>query len=462
MIADIHPFDRILIANRGEIALRIQRACRQLGLACVQAYSSADAGAPYVRCADEAICIGPAPSRQSYLSSAAILLAARASGARAVHPGYGFLSENADFAARLEAAGMTLIGPTSDAMRVLGDKISAKRAMISSGVPCVPGYEGALAADDAALAIASDLGYPLIIKAAGGGGGRGMRVVHNPEELLGAIRITREEAERAFANANVYMERYLQRPRHVEIQVLCDHHGNGVWLGARDCSTQRRHQKVIEEAPAPNVDPALIARVGKLCVDACRQIGYRGLGTFEFLHEDGELFFIEMNTRLQVEHTITEMTSGLDLVELQIRVAQGERLPFTQEEVEVSGHSIECRINAEDPTTFVPSPGTVEFFHAPGGPGIRVDSHVSSGYAIPSHYDSMIAKVITWGKTREQAIVRMEGALREMKIEGVKSNIPLHRDVLQSSEFRRGGMSIHFLERMLDDRRRSQGANKQA
>ncbi|MFG1270732.1 acetyl-CoA carboxylase biotin carboxylase subunit [Xanthobacter sp. V3C-4] len=440
-------FDTVLIANRGEIALRIQRGCRRLGLACVQAHSEADRDAAYVRLADAAVCVGPAPAADSYLNKEALLLAARASGAGAIHPGYGFLSENGDFARLVEEEGLVFIGPPADAIALMGDKISAKRAMIEAGVPCVPGYEGDLPPGAHALEIARSIGFPVIVKAAGGGGGRGMRVVRAEAELLSAVATTREEAARAFGNSTVYLERFLERPRHVEIQVVADGQGNAAWIGARDCSVQRRHQKIIEEAPAPDVPTQLLEEVGARCVAACRAMGYRGAGTFEFLYDEGALFFIEMNTRLQVEHTVTEMVSGLDIVELQLRIARGERLPFAQDDVRLSGHAIECRINAEDPRTFLPSAGRIGLWHAPGGPGVRVDTHVVSGYTVPQHYDSMIAKIITHGATRAEAIARMQAALAECVVEGIRTNIPLHRELLADPDFAAGGVSIHFLER---------------
>ncbi|QEL27342.1 acetyl-CoA carboxylase biotin carboxylase subunit (plasmid) [Bosea sp. F3-2] len=439
-------FDTVLIANRGEIALRIQRGCRKLGLRCVQAFSEADAGAPYVRLADAAVCVGPAPSAGSYLNKQALVVAARASGAQAIHPGYGFLSENADFAELVEEQGLVFVGPPASAIRLMGDKISAKRAMIAAGVPCVPGYEGGLEANESSLSIAREVGFPIIVKAAGGGGGRGMRIVHEESELISAISMTREEAGRAFGNPTVYLERFLQTPRHIEIQIVADGHGNCVWIGERDCSVQRRHQKIIEEAPAFGVPRDLLARVGESCVAACRSIGYRGAGTFEFLYENGELYFIEMNTRLQVEHTVTEMVSGLDIVELQLRVARGEALPLGQQDIRIFGHAIECRINAEDPDSFMPSAGRVTFWHAPGGPGVRVDSHLASGYVVPPNYDSMIAKAITHGPTRAEAIARMQGALSEIVVEGIRTNVPLHRELLTDPQFTAGGVSIHFLE----------------
>jgi acetyl-CoA carboxylase biotin carboxylase subunit len=440
---------KVLIANRGEIALRIQRACRGLGVASVQAYSEGDAQAGYVALADEAVCIGPAAAARSYLSKEAVLMAAIAAGADAVHPGYGFLSENADFAGMVEECGLTFIGPPSHAIRLMGDKISAKQAMIDAGVPCVPGYQGAVEADDATLDIARSIGLPLIVKAAGGGGGRGMRVVRRDEELLPAIEMTKEEAHRAFGNGTVYLERFLETPRHVEIQVLADAYGSCVWLGERDCSMQRRHQKIIEEAPAPDVPRELIARVGRRCAEACVRIGYRGAGTFEFLYQDGELYFIEMNTRLQVEHTVTEAITGLDIVQAQIRIARGEPLHVNQDGITNHGHAIECRINAEDPATFRPSPGRVTFWHSPGGPGVRVDSHVVTGYAVPPNYDSMIAKVIAHGATRAEALARMRGALAEIRVDGIRTNVPLHRRLLDEPAFIEGGTSIHFLEHWL-------------
>lgn len=448
-------FDTVLIANRGEIALRIQRGCRRLGLRCVQAYSLADRDAPYVRLADEAVCIGPPLPAGSYLNKEALLLAANAAGAGAVHPGYGFLSENADFAELVEEAGLVFVGPPSHVIRRMGDKISAKQAMNEAGVPCVPGFTGSLEANDASAAIAREIGFPVIVKAAGGGGGRGMRVVRHQAELASAIAMTREEADRAFGNPTVYLERFLERPRHVEIQVISDGQGNCIWIGERDCSMQRRHQKIIEEAPAPGLPRGLIADIGARCVAACRVLGYRSAGTFEFLYEDGKLFFIEMNTRLQVEHTVSEMISGLDIVELQLRIARGESLPFTQDDIRLEGHAIECRINAEDPRSFLPSPGRIGLWHPPGGPGVRVESHVVSGYVVPSHYDSMIAKVIAHGASRDEAIARLQGALAEFRVEGIKTNIPLHRELLADPAFVAGGFSIHFLEQRSQDRKAS-------
>lgn len=450
-------FDTVLIANRGEIALRIQRACHGLGLKTVMVYSQADAQASYLQYADEALCIGPAAPGQSYLNQQAIIYAAQASGAQAIHPGYGFLSENADFSERVEAAGMTFIGPTATCIRQMGDKVAAKRAMRKAGVPCVPGPEGALPDDPLLIQrIGDEIGYPVIVKAAGGGGGRGMRKVERSEDLLPAVSVTREEARRAFGNPELYIEKFLGHPRHVEIQVLCDNHGRGVWLGSRDCSQQRRHQKVLEEAPAPGIDAALLAAVGERCVRACQQIGYRGVGTFEFLFEDDEFYFIEMNTRLQVEHPVTELTTGIDIVQQQLRMAMGEPLTFEQCDIHTLGHALECRINAEDPQTFIPTPGRVTRWEVPGGMGVRVDSHVTAGYQVPPYYDSMIAKVITHGATREEALARMRTALSQLRIEGVSSNVALHRDILQDPDFCAGSVDIHHLERWLKARRQAE------
>ena len=446
-------FKKILVANRGEIALRVQRACRELGVKAVMVYSEADRDAKYVKLADEAVCIGPAPSAQSYLSMPAIISAAEVTDAEAIHPGYGFLSENADFAERVERSGFQFIGPTAESIRLMGDKVSAKQAMIKAGVPCVPGSDGELPEDPAQIRrIAKTIGYPVIIKAAGGGGGRGMRVVHTEAALVNAVQMTKSEAQVAFGNPAVYMEKYLQNPRHVEIQVLCDKHKNGVYLGERDCSMQRRHQKVIEEAPAPGIPRRLIERIGERCVAACKKIGYRGAGTFEFLYENGEFYFIEMNTRVQVEHPVTEMISGVDIVRTQIMVAAGEKLPFAQRDIEVRGHAIECRINAEDPFNFMPSPGRITQWHAPGGPGIRVDSHIYSNYFVPPNYDSMIGKIIAYGDTREQAMARMRNALGETVVEGIKTNIPLHRELMVDGKFVEGGTNIHYLEQWLAQR----------
>lgn len=450
-------FDTVLIANRGEIALRIQRACHGLGLKTVMVYSQADAQASYLQYADEALCIGPAAPGQSYLNQQAIIYAAQASGAQAIHPGYGFLSENADFSERVEAAGMTFIGPTATCIRQMGDKVAAKRAMRKAGVPCVPGPEGALPDDPLLIqSIGDEIGYPVIVKAAGGGGGRGMRKVERSEDLLPAVSVTREEARRAFGNPELYIEKFLGHPRHVEIQVLCDNHGRGVWLGSRDCSQQRRHQKVLEEAPAPGIDAALLAAVGERCVRACQQIGYRGVGTFEFLFEDDEFYFIEMNTRLQVEHPVTELTTGIDIVQQQLRMAMGEPLTFEQRDIHTLGHALECRINAEDPQTFIPTPGRVTRWEVPGGMGVRVDSHVTAGYQVPPYYDSMIAKVITHGATRDEALARMRTALSQLRIEGISSNVALHRDILQDPDFCAGSVDIHHLERWLMARRQAE------
>jgi acetyl-CoA carboxylase biotin carboxylase subunit len=453
-------FEKILIANRGEIALRIQRACRELGIRTVVVHSEADREAKYVKLADESVCIGPPPSPLSYLNIPAIISAAEVTDAEAIHPGYGFLSENADFAEKVEKSGFTFIGPRPENIRLMGDKVSAKQAMIKAGVPCVPGSEGALPEEGAEIVkIARAIRYPVIIKAAGGGGGRGMRVVHTEAALLSAVNLTRTEAQAAFGNPSVYMEKFLENPRHIEVQVLADEHRNSVYLGERDCSMQRRHQKVIEEAPAVDIPPRLISRVGERCVEACRKINYRGAGTFEFLYEDGEFYFIEMNTRVQVEHPVTEMVTGVDIVQEQIRIAAGEKLSVRQREVTLRGHAIECRINAEDPFKFTPSPGKITSYHPPGGPGIRVDSHIYQGYTVPPNYDSMIGKVIAYGATRDQAIRRMRVALSEMVVEGILTNIPLHQELLVDLRFLRGGTSIHYLEQKLaQGTKRSTGA----
>ena len=446
-------FKKILIANRGEVALRVQRACKEMGIKAVMVYSEADRDAKYVKLADEAICIGPAPSPQSYLNMPAIISAAEVADAEAIHPGYGFLAENADFAERVEKSGFTFIGPTADAIRIMGDKVSAKKAMIKAGVPCVPGSDGELPEDPAELKrIAKKIGYPVIIKAAGGGGGRGMRVVHTEAALLNAVAMTRAEASTAFGNPAVYMEKFLQNPRHIEIQIIADNYKNAVFLGERDCSMQRRHQKVIEESPAPGIPRRLIERIGDRCVSACKKIGYRNAGTFEFLYENGEFYFIEMNTRVQVEHPVTEMISGVDIVRTQIMVAAGEKLPFAQRDIEVRGHAIECRINAEDPFNFMPSPGRITQWHAPGGPGIRVDSHIYSNYFVPPNYDSMIGKIIAYGDTREQAMARMRNALGETVVEGIKTNIPLQRELMVDGKFVEGGTNLHYLEQWLAHR----------
>ena len=442
-------FGKVLIANRGEIALRIQRACRELGIKTVVVHSDADREAKYVRLADESVCIGPASSKLSYLNIPAIISAAEVTDAEAIHPGYGFLSENADFAERVESSGFVFIGPRPETIRLMGDKVSAKAAMKAAGVPCVPGSDGALPDDPKEiLRIAKSVGYPVIIKAAGGGGGRGMRVVNTEAALPNAVALTRSEAQSFFNNPEVYLERYLENPRHVEIQVLADGK-NAIYVGERDCSMQRRHQKILEEAPAPGIPNRLVERIGERCIEACRKIGYRGAGTFEFLYENGEFYFIEMNTRIQVEHPVSEMVTGVDLVQEQIRIASGERLRYRQRDLQFRGHAIECRINAEDPYTFTPFPGKIAFYHPPGGPGIRVDSHIYQGYTIPSHYDSMVAKVIAYGETRDQAIRRMRIALSEMSIEGIKTNLPLHLELLHDANFIAGGTSIHYLEKKL-------------
>ena len=443
-------FEKILIANRGEIALRIQRACREMGIRTVVVHSEADTEAKYVKLADESVCIGPPPAASSYLNIPAIISAAEVTDAEAIHPGYGFLAENADFAEKVERSGFVFIGPRPENIRLMGDKVSAKAAMIKAGVPTVPGSDGALPEDGKEIVrIARKIGYPVIIKASGGGGGRGMRVVHTEAALLNAVNMTRSEAQAAFANPVVYLEKYLERPRHIEIQILADAHKNAVHLGERDCSLQRRHQKVMEEAPAPDLPTKLREKIGDRCVEACRKIGYRGAGTFEFLFEDDEFYFIEMNTRIQVEHPVTEMITGIDLVQEQIRVAAGEKLRFRQKDIIIRGHALECRINAEDPYRFTPSPGKITSYHPPGGPGIRVDSHVYQGYTVPPYYDSMVGKVIAYGATREQALGRMRIALSEMVVEGILTNIPLHRELLNDTRFIRGGVSIHYLEQKL-------------
>ena len=445
---------KVLIANRGEIALRVLRACREMGIATVAVHSEADKDSLHVKLADESVCIGPAPSPQSYLNIPAIIAAAEVTGADAIHPGYGFLAENANFAEQVEQSGFIFIGPRADTIRLMGDKVSAKQAMQEAGVPCVPGSDGALPDDpETIIKTAAEVGYPVIIKASGGGGGRGMRVVEREEDLIKSVEMTKAEAGAAFGNPMVYMERYLQRPRHVEIQVLADEHGNAIYLGERDCSMQRRHQKVIEEAPAPGITAKEREKIGKACVEACKRIGYRGAGTFEFLYEGGEFFFIEMNTRVQVEHPVTELISGVDIVQEQLRVAAGEKLQYKQKDIVLEGHAFECRINAEDPYNFIPSPGLIESCHLPGGFGIRVDSHIYQGYRIPPNYDSLIGKICVHGKTREQAMAKMRVALAELAITGIKTNADLHRDLFRDPGFSDGGVSIHYLEQWLEARK---------
>ena len=445
---------KVLIANRGEIALRVLRACREMGIATVAVHSEADKDSLHVKLADESVCIGPAPSPQSYLNIPAIIAAAEVTGADAIHPGYGFLAENANFAEQVEQSGFIFIGPRADTIRLMGDKVSAKQAMQEAGVPCVPGSDGALPDDpETIIKTAAKVGYPVIIKASGGGGGRGMRVVEKEEDLIKSVEMTKAEAGAAFGNPMVYMERYLQRPRHVEIQVLADEHGNAIYLGERDCSMQRRHQKVIEEAPAPGITAREREKIGKACVEACKRIGYRGAGTFEFLYEGGEFFFIEMNTRVQVEHPVTELISGVDIVQEQLRVAAGEKLQYKQKDIVLEGHAFECRINAEDPYNFIPSPGLIESCHLPGGFGIRVDSHIYQGYRIPPNYDSLIGKICVHGKTREQAMAKMRVAMAELAITGIKTNADLHRDLFRDPGFADGGVSIHYLEQWLEARK---------
>ena len=442
--------EKIVIANRGEIALRILRACKELGIKTVAVHSDADRDLKHVRLADEAVCIGPAASIHSYLNIPAIISAAEVTDAVAIHPGYGFLSENADFAERVEQSGFIFIGPKPETIRLMGDKVAAIGAMKKFGVPCVPGSNGHLNDDpDTQLALARDIGYPIIIKASGGGGGRGMRVVNSEATLLNAISLTRAEAANAFNNDRVYMEKYLENPRHIEIQVLADGYNNAIHLCERDCSMQRRHQKILEEAPAPGITERQRRAIGERCADACRKIGYRGAGTFEFLYEDGNFYFIEMNTRVQVEHPVTEMITGVDIVKQQLLIASGEKLPYRQKDIIIRGHAIECRINAEDPKTFMPSPGLIDSYHAPGGPGVWVDTHIYSQYRVPPYYDSLLAKLITYGDTREDALARMRSALHEMVISGIKTNIPLHQDIVHDSAFLNGGTSIHYLERKL-------------
>ncbi|MEO1202148.1 MAG: acetyl-CoA carboxylase biotin carboxylase subunit [Pseudomonadota bacterium] len=442
--------DKIVIANRGEIALRILRACREMGIKTVAVHSTADSNLKHVLLADETVCIGPPPSAESYLDMPAIISAAEVTDAVGIHPGYGFLSENADFAERVESSGFVFIGPKADAIRVMGDKVEAIRTMKAAGVPTVPGSDGPLGEDpDENIRLARDIGYPVIIKAAGGGGGRGMRVVHAEASLVAAITVTKAEARSAFGNDVVYMEKFLERPRHIEFQLLADGQGNAIHLGERDCSMQRRHQKVIEEAPAPGLTEEERARIGDRCVQACLEMGYRSAGTFEFLYEDGEFYFIEMNTRVQVEHPVTEMITGVDIIREQLKIAAGEPLSIKQEDVKLTGHAIECRINAEDPKTFMPSPGLITLAHSPGGPGIRFDSHIYSGYSVPPFYDSMIGKLIAHGQDRDAAFSRMRTALIEIVVEGIKTNVPLHQEIFTHAAFREGGTDIHYLEKRL-------------
>ena len=443
-------FGKILIANRGEIALRIQRACKEMGIKTVVAHSLADTDAKYVRLADESVCIGPAPVHQSYLNMPALISAAEVTDAEAIHPGYGFLSENADFAERVESSGFVFIGPRPETIRLMGDKVSAKQAMIDAGVPCVPGSGGALPDDPSEIIkIARSVGYPVIIKASGGGGGRGMKVVHTEAALINAVNTTKQEAKAAFGNDTVYLEKFLENPRHIEIQVLADNFRNAIWLGERDCSMQRRNQKVIEESPAIGIPRRAIEKIGERCAEGCRKIGYRGAGTFEFLYENGEFYFIEMNTRIQVEHPVTEMITGVDLIKEQLRIAAGQPLSIKQEEVHVRGHAVECRINAEDPNTFLPSPGKITRFHAPGGFGVRWESHIYAGYTVPPYYDSMIGKLICYGENRDVAIARMKNALQELIIDGIKTNVDLQIRIMNDENIQHGGTNIHYLEKKL-------------
>ncbi len=444
-------FDKVVIANRGEIALRVLRACHEMGIKTVAVHSTADQDLLHVRLADETVCIGPAQSNNSYLNIPAIISAAEITDAVAIHPGYGFLSENADFAERVENSGFVFIGPRPETIRLMGDKVNAINAMKKAGIPCVPGSDGPIGTDlDENLKIAQRIGYPIIIKASGGGGGRGMRIVHSEAALSNAISLTRAEAKAAFGNDRLYMEKFLDNPRHIEFQVLADSHGNAVHLGERDCSLQRRHQKVVEEAPAPGITVEQRERLGAICVKACQEINYRGAGTFEFLYQDNNFYFIEMNTRVQVEHPVTEMITGIDIVKEQIKIAAGEKLSFTQQDIKITGHAIECRVNAEDPVSFMPCPGLVKLFHPPGGPGIRVDSHLYSSYKVPPYYDSLIAKIIAYSNTRRGAIARMSNAFDEIIIDGIKTNIPLHQNILQDSNFKQGGFNIHYLEHKLE------------
>lgn len=443
--------NKVVIANRGEIALRILRACKELGIKTVAVHSTADRDLMHVRLADESVCIGPPPPNQSYLSIPAIISAAEITDAVAIHPGYGFLAENADFAEQVEKSGFIFIGPRADTIRTMGDKVAAINAMKQLGIPCVPGSSEPLGSDDEAIVkMAREIGYPIIIKAAGGGGGRGMRVVNTESHLLNAVAMTRTEARAAFNNDKVYMEKYLQTPRHIEIQVIGDGNGNAIHLGERDCSIQRRHQKIIEEAPAPGITPEQREAIGERCAQACRDMKYRGAGTFEFLYENGEFFFIEMNTRVQVEHPVTELITGIDIVKEQLNIAAGNKLSIQQSDVKIKGHAIECRINAEDPRSFVPSPGTISYFHAPGGPGIRVDSHIYGSYKVPPYYDSLIAKIIAHGENRDIALAKMRNALDETVIDGIKTNLSLHQDILRGATFQRGGTNIHYLEQWLN------------
>jgi acetyl-CoA carboxylase biotin carboxylase subunit len=443
--------DKVVIANRGEIALRILRACRELGIKTVAVHSTADESLMHVRLADESVCIGPASPLESYLNIPAIISAAEVTDAVAIHPGYGFLAENADFAEQVERSGFEFIGPTADSIRLMGDKVSAIAAMKKAGVPCVPGSDGPLGEDEKAnIAIGKRIAYPVIIKASGGGGGRGMRVVRQEADLIKSIALTKAEAKAAFNNDVVYMEKFLETPRHVEIQIMADKHGNAIYLGERDCSMQRRHQKVVEEAPAPGITEEKRRFIGERCVQACKEMSYRGAGTFEFLYEKGEFYFIEMNTRVQVEHPVSELVSGVDIIKEQLRIAEGQPLSFKQDDIQLRGHSIECRINAEDPVTFIPSPGTITRYHAPGGPGVRWDSHIYSGYKVPPYYDSMIGKLITYGETREVAMARMQMALDEVVIDGIKTNIELQRRIMADENFQKGGTNIHYLEHKLE------------
>jgi len=445
-------FDKVLIANRGEVALRIMRACKDLGIKTVAVHSQADRDAKYVKLADESVCIGPGPASDSYLHVPAIMSAAEVTDAEAIHPGYGFLSENADFAEIVDSSGLTFIGPSPELIRTMGDKVAAKRTMKETGVPCVPGSDGPIPDDDDEVRrLAREVGYPVMIKASGGGGGKGMRVVHTEASLLNAVAMTKAEAGKAFGNDTLYMEKYLAQPRHVEFQVLADRHGNAIHLGERDCSVQRRHQKLVEEAPAPGISPELRREMGERCAEAARKIGYTGLGTYEFLYEDGEFFFIEMNTRLQVEHPVTEAVTDVDLVKEQIRVAAGEPLRLRQEDIELDGWAIECRINAEDPENFSPSPGRIDHLHLPGGPGVRIDSHAYTGYMIPPFYDSLIGKLIVDGNDREEALARLSRALEEFIVGDIKTTIPLHQRLLRDGRFQSGGVDIHFLERFLGE-----------